>query len=128
MGAIIGNLGFFMQVAAYAMPHKIPNHSKTAGTHEALHRRADVRQQGARPYQFNGAEQGFLRHGQQPQFSGSTMPTGTVMALSPCQPSTMAPTSRLTMSPFWMRRGPPLPCTTSSLMEMQSWPGNPRYR
>ena len=68
MGAVIGNLGFFMQVAAYAMPHKIPNHSKTAGTHEALHRRADVRQQGARPYQFNGAEQGFLRHGQQPQF------------------------------------------------------------
>ena len=67
MGAVVGNLGLFMQMAAYAMAYKVPDHGVPAGTHKALHSRADVRQQRAGPHQFNGTEQGFLRHGQQAQ-------------------------------------------------------------
>ena len=54
------------------------------------------------------------------------IPTGTVLAVSPTQPSLNTPMSSLTMSPYWMRRAPPMPWTTSSLTQMQMLPGKPR--
>ena len=57
--------------------------------------------------------------------SGLGCPTKTVTAESPCQPSTMAPQSMETRSPSASSRGPGMPCTTSSLTEMQVTPGKP---
>ena len=57
--------------------------------------------------------------------SAQTSPTGTVIAASPCQPSTMAPQSSDTTSPSWSTRSPGIPCTTSSLTEAQIVAGKP---
>ena len=51
--------------------------------------------------------------------SGSTSPTATVTAASPCQPSTIAPQSMEITSPSWRVRSPGMPCTTSSLTDAQ---------
>ena len=48
------------------------------------------------------------------QSTSDTSPTGTVTALSPWNPSTIAPRSRLTHSPSRSRRRPGMPWTTSS--------------
>ena len=56
--------------------------------------------------------------------SGATSPTGTEMAASPCQPSTMAPKSIEIRSPgasFSAADG--MPCTTRSLTEAQMTAG-----
>jgi hypothetical protein len=59
--------------------------------------------------------------------SGATSPTGTVMAESPCQPSTIAPQSREMMSPSRSRRRRDgMPCTTSSLIDAHMTAGKPR--
>ncbi len=58
--------------------------------------------------------------------AAGTTPTGMVVAVSPIQPRSRMPMSSLTMSPYWMRRAPPMPWTTSSFTEMQMWPGKPR--
>ena len=55
---------------------------------------------------------------------GVSAPTATVMAESPCQPSTMAPQSMETTSPSASTRSPGMPCTTSSLTDAQIVPGN----
>ncbi len=57
--------------------------------------------------------------------SGSTSPTGTVIAASPCQPSTIAPQSIDTRSPARRVRGPGMPCTTSSFTDAQIDAGKP---
>ena len=57
--------------------------------------------------------------------SGRTSPTGTVIAASPCQPSTIAPQSMETRSPSRSSRSPGMPCTTSSLTEVQIEAGKP---
>jgi hypothetical protein len=57
--------------------------------------------------------------------SSPTGPTATVMAASPCQPSTIAPQSMETMSPSAITRSPGMPCTTSSFTEAQMLPVNP---
>jgi len=57
--------------------------------------------------------------------SSGTAPSATVIAASPCQPSTMAPQSIETTSPSASTRSPGMPCTTSSLTEVQMVPGNP---
>ena len=54
-----------------------------------------------------------------------TSPTGTVIAASPCQPATMAPQSIEIRSPSASTRDPGMPCTTSSLTEVQITAGNP---
>jgi hypothetical protein len=52
--------------------------------------------------------------------SGLISPTPTVMAASPCQPSTIAPQSIEMMSPSpRMVSGPGMPCTMTSLGEVQ---------
>ena len=56
--------------------------------------------------------------------SGATSPIATVIAASPCQPSTIAPQSMETMSPSVSTRSPGMPCTTSSLTEAQIVAGN----
>ncbi len=56
--------------------------------------------------------------------SGATSPIGTVMAASPCHPSTMAPQSMEMTSPSRSTRSPGMPCTTSSLTEAQMVAGN----
>ena len=56
--------------------------------------------------------------------SGPTSPTATVIAASPCHPSTIAPQSIEMMSPDASTRPPGMPCTTSSLTEAQMVPGN----
>ena len=53
----------------------------------------------------------------------SIIPTGTVVAVSPTQPSCTTPMSSFTISPYWIRRWLPMPCTISSLSEMQMLPG-----
>jgi hypothetical protein len=55
--------------------------------------------------------------------SAGTSPTGTVIAASPCQPSTMAPQSIEITSPSARTRSPGMPCTTWSLTEAQMEPG-----
>jgi hypothetical protein len=57
--------------------------------------------------------------------SGPTAPTGTEIAASPCQPSTMAPQSIETRSPSRSSRSPGMPCTTSSFTEVQIEAGKP---
>ena len=57
--------------------------------------------------------------------SGETSPTGTVIAASPCQPSTIAPQSSETRSPSRSSRSPGMPCTTSSFTEVQIEAGKP---
>ena len=57
--------------------------------------------------------------------SAGTSPTATVIAASPCQPSTMAPQSSETTSPSTSTRSPGMPCTTSSLTDAQIEPGKP---
>ena len=57
--------------------------------------------------------------------SGATSPTPTVTAASPCQPSMMAPQSMLTMSPSRSTRPPGMPCTISSLTDVQIVAGKP---
>jgi hypothetical protein len=60
-------------------------------------------------------------------YGGSTSPTPTVIAESPCQPSTIAPQSMDNTSPSrstLSRRG--MPCTTSSFTEVQMCAGKPR--
>ena len=56
--------------------------------------------------------------------SGDTSPTATVIAASPCQPSTIAPQSIEMTSPSSSTRAPGIPCTTSSLTEAQMVAGN----
>ena len=57
---------------------------------------------------------------------GSTSPTGTVTAESPCQPSRMAPQSMEMTSPSRSARASVgMPWTTSSLTEAQIVAGNP---
>ncbi len=56
--------------------------------------------------------------------SGGTSPIATVIAASPCQPSTMAPQSMEITSPSTSTRLPGMPCTTSSLTEAQIVAGN----
>ena len=51
--------------------------------------------------------------------SGRTSPTATVIAASPCQPSTIAPQSIEMTSPSCSTREPGMPCTTSSLTDAQ---------
>src|SRR5437588_911802 len=58
--------------------------------------------------------------------AGDTFPTGTVTARSPWNPSSTTPRSRLMISPSTSRRGPGIPCTTSSFTEVQMLAGNPR--
>jgi hypothetical protein len=57
--------------------------------------------------------------------SAGTAPIATVVAASPCQPSTTAPQSIEMMSPSRRTRVPGMPCTTSSLTEVQMTPVNP---
>ena len=57
--------------------------------------------------------------------SGGTSPSATVIAASPCQPSMIAPQSMETTSPSASTRSPGIPCTTSSLTEVQMVPGKP---
>ena len=57
--------------------------------------------------------------------SAGTVPTATVIAASPCHPSTMAPQSMEMTSPSASTRPPGMPCTTSSLTEAQIEPGKP---
>ena len=56
--------------------------------------------------------------------SGDTSPTTNVRAPSPCQPSTIAPTSTETSEPARIARSPGMPWTTSESMEMQVLAGN----
>ena len=57
---------------------------------------------------------------------GRPSPTSQVRALSPCQPSTMAPQSTETTWPSRMRRSSGTPWTTSSSMETQTvWAKGP---
>jgi hypothetical protein len=56
--------------------------------------------------------------------SGATSPMATVMAASPCQPSTMAPQSIEITSPSARARSPGMPCTTSSFTDAQIVAGN----
>ena len=59
-------------------------------------------------------------------FSGEIFPTAYVHALSPTQPSTMAPVSMEMMSPSLsttLREG--MPCTICSFTDAQMEPGNP---
>ena len=51
--------------------------------------------------------------------SSATSPIGTVIAASPCQPSTIAPQSMETTSPSARTRCPGIPCTTSWLTDAQ---------
>ncbi len=55
--------------------------------------------------------------------SGVVEPTATVIAASPCQPSTIAPQSMEITSPSARTRPPGIPWTTSSLTEAQIVPG-----
>ena len=57
--------------------------------------------------------------------SASTSPTGIVIAASACQPSMIAPQSIDTMSPSSITRSPGMPCTITSLGEMQATAGKP---
>ncbi len=57
--------------------------------------------------------------------SSGTSPRATLIAASPCQPSTMAPQSIETRSPSASTRSPGIPCTTSSFTETQIEPVNP---
>ena len=54
-----------------------------------------------------------------------SLPTGIVIAASPCQPSMIAPQSIDTMSPSSITRSPGMPCTITSLGEMQATAGKP---
>jgi len=56
--------------------------------------------------------------------SSGTSPIATVIAASPCQPSTIAPQSIEITSPSTSSRGPGMPCTTSSLTDAQMVAGN----
>ena len=57
--------------------------------------------------------------------SGRTSPTATVIAASPCQPSTIAPQSmEIDVAVLRATRSPGMPCTTSSLTEAQIVAGN----
>ena len=56
--------------------------------------------------------------------SAETSPTATVIAASPCQPSTMAPQSIEIRSPSTSTRSPGMPWTTSSLTDAQIVAGN----
>ena len=56
--------------------------------------------------------------------SGAGSPTATVIAASPCQPSTIAPQSMEMTSPSARTRSPGMPCTTSSLTDAQIEAGN----
>ncbi len=56
---------------------------------------------------------------------GGHVADGTVIAASPCQPSTIAPQSMEMTSPSASPRSPGMPCTTSSLTEAQIEPGKP---
>ena len=55
----------------------------------------------------------------------SRPPTMTEIAASPCQPSTIAPQSMEIRSPSASTREPGMPCTTSSLTDVQSAPVKP---
>ncbi len=58
--------------------------------------------------------------------AGISAPTPKVMAASPCQPSTMAPQSIDTRSPWASTSSPDgIPCTTRSLTEEQMLAGKP---
>jgi hypothetical protein len=57
--------------------------------------------------------------------SEGTSPIATVMAASPCQPSTIAPQSIEMMSPSRSTREPGMPWTTSSLTDAQITPVKP---
>ena len=56
--------------------------------------------------------------------SAVTAPIATVIAASPCQPSTIAPQSIETTSPSASTRSPGMPWTISSLTEAQMLAGN----
>ncbi len=58
-------------------------------------------------------------------FSALTSPTGTVTPMSAQKPSITRPRSRLTRSPSAILRLPGIPCTASSLIEMQIDLGKP---
>ncbi len=61
-----------------------------------------------------------------PDWAGVSGPTPTVTAASPCQPPTMAPQSTEIRSPAASRTsGRGMPCTTSSLTEVQIVAGKP---
>src|SRR5882757_1357496 len=55
--------------------------------------------------------------------SGAISPTATVIAASPCQPSTTAPQSMETTSPSRITRSPGMPCTISSFTDVHSVAG-----
>ncbi len=57
--------------------------------------------------------------------SSGTAPTATVIAASPCQPSTMAPQSIEITSPSASTCAPGMPCTTWSLTDVQMVPVKP---
>ncbi len=57
--------------------------------------------------------------------SSGTSPIATVVAASPCQPSTIAPQSIEMMSPSRSTRVPGMPCTTWSLTDVQMTPVKP---
>ena len=57
--------------------------------------------------------------------SAPTSPTGTVIAASPCQPSTIAPQSIEIRSPSASTRPPGMPCTISSFTDAQIEPVKP---
>ncbi len=56
--------------------------------------------------------------------SAGTSPIATVIAASPCQPSTMAPQSMEITSPSTSTRLPGMPWTTSSFTDAQIVAGN----
>ena len=60
------------------------------------------------------------------RFSGEIFPTAYVQALSPTQPSTMAPVSMEMMSPSRKTTSAEgMPCTICSFTDAQMEPGNP---
>ena len=98
--AVVGNLRVFVHTAPDAMPDVVAHDRIAMRFRMLLHRPADVAQVFARATLLDRALQTLFGDANQLQESSSdTRPTGTVVAVSPTNPSSVAPQSIEKMSP-----------------------------
>ncbi len=96
---IVRNLRVFVHPAANSMTDVIPHHRIAVALRVLLHRPANVTQVLSRPTLLNRQLQTLLGDPNQLQPVSLTVPTGTVVAVSPTKPSSVTPQSIEKMSP-----------------------------
>jgi len=126
LAAVVGDVRLLVQRAADPVTDKFAHDVVAVGDDKLLDRLGNVMDPVARARLLDADGQSLLRFFQEPRGGRGDLADPMVVAVSPTQPRRTMPMSSLTMSPYWTRRAPPMPCTISSLTEMQMLPGKPR--